>query len=775
MSLLVTKILRDIGKSKGRLAGLIFMVAFSTGLLVMGMYAGDVMQEMNDVAFEEGRYANQEYLVDGIGNDTITTIRGIDGVKGAEERIIVYGNTTVDGNYVDAIIVGIHPLEQTVNRLEASEGDVIPQGPLDLLAVSSGLVILEYGTEYEITLFGTTFTGNVTGIVTTPEFLVTPPDPTATLPFPGQVAVFFMDIDALRTLTGRDVNSIVLTFDDDHDDATDVAIKAAISQENIDRVREQDEMFTFTLLNTGVTKMKKMMPIITMTLILVSILNIYTTVSKLVLSEKRSIGVLLVLGFTRKQIQTSYALYGGIIGIIAGVFGVIIGGLLGVMVAVVMNQFYHLPVVAANSVLPFVVGFLFSVGVCTGATFPAVRKVGSMSAAESIADTEGLAVLYGKKPILERVLEKVYTPSKITRWSIRNVFRNPTRTGLMLLSVALVLGTAMSFGLMMGDITGFIESETAKEQWDEQVVFSSPLLPAEADSVVTGIDGIEASIHYATIQGSLSRGGNSMFAIAMGAENITAVHRFDVDEGRGLEGPGEVVISTAVSDELDVGLGDDVTFAVGNSTLTLEVVGIEESMSTTTIYVDFTTLSTTFLAGNVSGLYLHTDDTYDNSTLRGSSLVLRTTDKGEIGELLTTIMAQAGGFLGMFFVLIAIIAVSVVSTTLSIGIIERRHEFGLIELLGNSKSTMGKAVVVETLIVALIGLVFAIPAAYFMKSILLDTMKDVFMEFPSYFIPALWAGLVISSLIMMLFSVIPGYKRVTRSDLNEDLRTRVAG
>jgi putative ABC transport system permease protein len=124
----------------------------------------------------------------------------------------------------------------------------------------------------------------------------------------------------------------------------------------------------------------------------------------------------------------------------------------------------------------------------------------------------------------------------------------------------------------------------------------------------------------------------------------------------------------------------------------------------------------------------------------------------------------------MMTVLMAIVGSMGLSGTLSINVIERRREIGVMRAVGASSRDVGFVFTGESLMLGLTSWLFAVPIGLGVGPVFVQALGNV-IEFPAEYYPAthgvwIWLGIVI--VLSILASWVPS-RRATRISVNESL------
>lgn len=141
-------------------------------------------------------------------------------------------------------------------------------------------------------------------------------------------------------------------------------------------------------------------------------------------------------------------------------------------------------------------------------------------------------------------------------------------------------------------------------------------------------------------------------------------------------------------------------------------------------------------------------------------------------DYFNSIQAQFGAAFSAIYILFAILAfpsLIAMINTLSISVIERTQEIGMIRAVGGTRRQIGNMVVAESLLLAAIGVTFGILGGIYLGYVLVTAIEIIFPM--GYFFPVsgIVAAIVIGLLFGVLAAIIPA-RQAARLDIIQALR-----
>jgi putative ABC transport system permease protein len=515
---------------------------------------------------------------------------------------------------------------------------------------------------------------------------------------------------------------------------------------------------------------------------------VVNTVTALLTQQRRQIGVMKAVGGTGRQIIGLYLVLVAFYGILALLLALPISMALGYFFTLTVANLLNIDIIGFN--MPLRV-FLLEAGAALivpviSAALPVLGGV-RVSVRETLSN-------YGtasktRTGILDRTLMKVSFLSRPVLLSLRNTFR---RKGRLALTMGTLTLAGMLFIGVMNVRSSLIEDlgNTFKKYYDFEVAlsldgnYSGQGVETRAMRV-PGVTQVESwtSIAVQRIKDDEIKGAS--FNI-IGLPPDTKFMKPDLLSGRWLQenDRNAIVLTGGLLKEMpEVKVGDTIKVNMDTNSYEWEVVGIIPLMYDRTGYADFNYLSRIKgTAGLASSLYVSTEQKDGASQSQMSETLESQLKKSnvKVGGAMTrdTIASSLTGrndFLIYFLLIMAVMSAAIgglgLMGMMSLNVLERTREIGIIRSIGASTRSVGSIVVTEGLIIGLLSWALAIPLSIPM-SIGFDTMLGVIMggqPIPFVFSPiglVAWLGIVVA--ISVLASVLPAY-RAMRMSVRETL------
>lgn len=511
---------------------------------------------------------------------------------------------------------------------------------------------------------------------------------------------------------------------------------------------------------------------------------VVNTVSALLAQQNKQIGIMKAIGANQKQVIALYLLLVGFYGFLALFIALPAGMLLGYIFLKLVTDFlnlnintFYLPTsvffmeLAASLVIPIVAAII------------PIYQNSKKPIREVISDHQPLS----KVGRLDRILAKIGGLSRPLLISLRNAFRKSGR-------LALTLGTLVTAGaLFMGVLnvrTGmYKEMDRILSMFDFQVSidlskdYNSDSLIARIKEV-PNVTEVEARTHVSAQRIKLDGTKGSRFGIT-GLPPETPFSHPVVLSGRWLiQGDKNRIVLTSayIRDNPDLSPGDNLYVAIGNDKYHLEIVGVI-AMSETLAFSDFDTVAQLKDTPTLASSYLIktspddpvtqakvANDVEDRLDRSGIKVSFKQT-KNDI------IAAAANQFNFMIFFLLAMaVMVAIVgglglAGTMSLNVLERTREIGIMRSIGANDKAIRKLVLTEGLLIGFISWLVAIPLSLPLTYGFCFAIGTAFFERILVFtvVPTgmlMW--LVIVMIIAVVASVLPA-NRASKMSISETL------
>ena len=664
----------------------------------------------------------------------------------------------------------------------------------------------------ELTLLGT---------CNAPEFVVMTSNPEYLFPVEGSMAVIFLAKDTLKnyiikyfyTLNASspedytdlinyyklvDYNNIAVTFNGDVSDGHDEVKEylGDICKVEIEKSEKFEDSYAYSLMKADVEDTGEIMMILLIFMALLGGIIVYIIFNRYVNSQKQQIGILLGLGYTRKDIYKYFLFNVFLISVISIPLGIIVGfGLGTLMINVMLAEMTNLSVVDFPFIfLPEVLylGLIIGILLVFLSTFFSIRKINKMIIAELIYEQTEVT----RK--IKRVKKSSKSKNITNRLVFRNLFRNPKRIVFtvvaMTFSLLIVSATESLLDSMYYNVDRTFTSENSNietsEGWDLNIIFQTSVNLSSQDCIIedianiNGIDDIE--VYTKGLILAKAKGDKDDQNLILQGIDIanSEFHRFswygDKHENSAPEDDDEIVISSVHAHKLDKKLGDKLTIKnAADKEFKFEIVGIHKELVITP-YVTLKAGMRIFHNGAdlIEGIYIILENDADKEDIIEDIYKFENIevifDAEEMNEKAIEFIENYAVVLYVIVFYTLLVSFFIVFYNSIMNIYDKNYEYGILRSLGYSKRSVFRIILTENILQGLIPIILAIAFTYPLTL----QMGQVYAEnFALEIIIGITAIIMITipPLILYILGSFIGLRTVYKQNLYEQVQTRFVG
>ena len=759
MKMLFKKMIRDLKDHKIQFLS-IFLMAFLGVFVFTGICA-----ESAGILEVSTNYYNETNLADGwvYGNSfskgQLEDIKNLDEVKDAYREMII---PTV-GNYSSDPDITLHILEedQTISKFHVFKGEDFDINDKDGIWIDKRFADardLDIGDNYTLKFNGLTITKEIRGIVYSPEYVYYIQEGSIVTDFSkvGYAYVSKEAIDFPITYNAITIDAYENPMDENFTSALDDAIGSEnysqfLARENNVGVRQLDEEIAQHQMFEGI------FPII---FVLVALLTLLTTMSRVIASQRTQIGTLKAMGYDNRSIIFHYLSYGFVLSFLGALLGLIIGPLtMPYLFYPSMSAFYCLPKWQPAWEISFLVVASLMVIFSVLVTYISVRSINNENPADSIRPKVPKAVSSGiieKTPIWKRM-------GFNGRWNYRDAKRNKVRAIMSIFGVfACALLVMSAFGMYdsMADVKDWQYGDIY--QYNSKLTLEDNITDSQINSIMDETNGeaimedaIEIKFKDKKQVGSLTVLNNSKYY------KTTDINRDQIK----LDSDG-VAISTKMADILGLEVGDTIKWHISgnNKWVESEITEMYSVPIGQGIIMSPKTLEKTGYNYTETSI-LTADDVEKNYT--GVSSVSTRDELSKGWDDMSEVMYL------LIFVLIFFAAVLSIVVLYNLGLLsftEIQRELATLKVLGFDSKSLRRLLLTQNLWFSTIGFILAIPASHFLMQVMMGTTGEDYYFPTNIYLWNLVATFIItfglSVLVNLMFS-----KKIQKVNMVESLKS----
>jgi putative ABC transport system permease protein len=515
-----------------------------------------------------------------------------------------------------------------------------------------------------------------------------------------------------------------------------------------------------------------------------SVFLVVNTVSALLTQQKRQIGVMKAVGGSVLQILGMYLAmvlaYGAMALLIAIPLGVVGARQLSAALAVFFNfDLYSMEAPPQTFLIQIAVGLLLP---ALASLVPFLSSL-RISAAEAMSSyTMGKGRFGGNW--IDRLLSgaNLWFARKLAvrsiLLSVRNTFRNKGRLSLTLITLTLGSATFISVFNVRASLTSTVEDMIKWFNCDVMLTFDRAYRAERVEFDALNVPGVTQTDVWIQLPTRLVRSDDSesgmiyMFAPTVHPKSLIVSPT--IAEGRWLM-PGDanavVVPSAFLQDEPELHLGGDMTLKIDGKEHVFKIVGTYVGMAfLPLVYTNYDYVTQiTNRVGEADALMvkLESDNpAYVDAATRaledrferiGVRVSMLTTINNERAEAEASFDAIVVLLLAMA-ILLALVGGLGLMGTMSINVLERTREIGVLRAIGAPNRGVASVFIFEGVVIGLMswamGAILAVPVSQGLNRALGQAVMGVPLTY-SYSMPGLWLWLVIVVFLSVLASFIP--------------------
>ena len=786
LNLRTRKVLRDIWGNKTR--ALLVIVSIAVGLLAMSTVfrAQAILARDVQASLAASNPAAASLLTQPVGDDTVEVARETGEVEEAQGRRTVWGRVKAgeEGDWRTIKLVALEDYDDIrLNKIAPESGEwpppdrtlLIERSSLSASGVQVGdEVIIEApnGEQRSLPVTGLAHDMNVVSGELVDQVIF------------GYITMDTLDwFDLPPGFTQVDLGVAGDSSDEEH--------VRQVAEEASDRVEETGRLvFGIKIPEPN----KHVMDYVVQSLLLVlgslgllslvlSGFLIFNTVSAILARQVRHVGIMKAIGAPQRDILTMYLamvlIFSSVALVIALPVGMLGARLLSLQLAHLLNidvQGFDVPpyVVALEIVTALIVPLI--------ATLYPILSGTRITAREAISSQEAGAGQFGASRI-DALLGRLRGLPATLLYACRNIFRRKVRLTLTLLTLS--MGGAIFITVLSVRASLFLTVESIAAYWqqDLSVDFQRPYPTDRIEEELMAVDGVEDWEYWSVKSAFRLRPDGEESGETIGVFAIPVDSRFvqpTLLEGRWLR-PGDtdaVVVNIDFADkEPDVHLDDWITLKIDDHETAWQVVGVcttqmvgagEPVPEQAMVYVDYSYLveevGETGLANRAAVATERHDEAYQAEMKRrvedhfsASDLNLRSVEtNAKIRTQVENLTNPLLLVLAAMAVLFAVVGGLSLTGTMSLNVLERTQEIGIIRAVGASTNIVMQIVIIEGVIVGLVSWLIASLLAFPMGKIMSVMLGISFIKVPlDYAFAPIGIGLWL--IIVLLLSVFASY------------------
>lgn len=525
------------------------------------------------------------------------------------------------------------------------------------------------------------------------------------------------------------------------------------------------------------------MTMITLLALLSALVLLSNTMTTLIGEQTQEIAAMKAIGATRRQIGWIYRRTALLLGALGAVLGAGLGMVLAnLVVSFFGSRFYGIS--AGFHVDATLLAISLAVGLLGPAlaAMPAIRRASHLAVVDAMNAT-GSAV--GGQGALDRGLRHVGFLPRSAQIGLRGAARRKRRTLATAVQVGLAVGIllgALSLGKAVANMATDFFDIVHYDVWAQ--TYASKPFNAAAQGTISSIPGVREAQPLLTNNARMAGTEAQLYGLSgrsMYTPDLVAGHWYSDAQARA--GARVAVVGQVLADKAHVGVGESIRLKTAAGPVSLRVVGINSTAAGgQMVILPLGTLQSALrIPGQINNYWISTTTrdhgAIDRITTRVEDALAASGNQSTTQERYVqkrdAIAANGGLTTSVTLLGLLIVAISLVGlvNAITMGVIERTREIGMLRCVGARARDVRRIFTAEGLTVALLGWVIGVALGWAMGqglvSLTASLVKiDLSFVFPAANVAITLVGTVLLTLLVLLGPV----RRAVRLKPGEALR-----
>ncbi|WP_338536325.1 ABC transporter permease [Helicovermis profundi] len=732
--------------------------------------------------YDETNFADLFVELVKIPNKEITKLKKIDGISEISGRIVYDVPLVVKekDEKVHVRMISVNPDNNQVNKLYKVKGDLIKDEKNDALVIQMFAEArgINLNSIIKAKLNGKVKELKVAGITASPEYIYLIENAQTLIPDLKKFGVVFISNKLAEDSFGMQGNSNELLIKvKNKEDIPRIKkeLEDKLDKFGVKRVYERKEQLSNSMVGEEIKGGEKSSKAIPLIFLGVAAVIISVMISRLVSSNRVSIGVLKAMGYSNAQILIHYTKLSVIIGLFGASIGMIGGTIFsGFMAKMYTTYFFNIPILKAKIYPKYIIlGILLSITFCIISGLFGARKVIGIHPAESMRPE---APKTGKRILIERInaiWKRVSFTQKIV---IRNIFRSKKRFLFIAIGISLTYGMTMLPLTMTEQFSSMFTTQYGEFQKAEYSInFRSPINE-------NNIIGIKELINTKEIEPKLEypfeivNGWKDKTVVLVGVRTNTNLYGFKNTRGDKISVPKTgILLSQNLAKSLGVKKGDYIkikTFVPGREDKKVLVKDIIEQWLGINAYMNIENMQDLFVdRGMMTSIMLNSDDNVKGK-LKNLNNITSIQSLSDISSGFKEYMKFSIFSIGIMLIFSGILGFAIVYNSTIMSINERQLEFSSLRVMGFHKNEIFSIILRENAYMTIFGLALGIPLSKFFVYGLAESFSTDIYTMSSYIAPNEYIITGVLTIIFIVLAQLATYGKIQKLDFIEALKNR---
>lgn len=747
---LFKKLYRTLFKYKAQFISLIIIIFLSVGVFLGFNSEWYSLKVDGERFFNETNYADYwlySINVNGFNDEDINKINNLDNVD-ATRRLVV--NTTyVDDSKKDKTL-SLNVMENNnISSLYIVEGNKYDSSSLEAY-VSNKFAInnnLKIGDEFKITYFNLSLSFKIGSLIQSPEYLYAVKDENQIMPDYETYGYFYIT-PKLFNETIKDIPNLSLIYNQILIDTTleknDLENKINATLNTTSMLLSREENASYNMLNSEIEEGQTMGYLLPLIFLIIGVLTMITTMSRITTNEKSQIGILKALGLRNKKILFHYTFFGTFISLIGSILAIPVGYLIsGIIVNPVTMEGTCFDMPYWKLYFPWwsYLIIVFVIVLISLISFLSTRKILKCNTSDIL---KGNDIKKTKRLLIEKS-KFINNRSFVTKWNLRDIFRNKVRTLMALFGVVCcTILLLASFGM----------KDTMKEMLntlDNTVLNFDYKLSTDEQANNEDIKNVQNDLKADAVYESTIKINNNNYVIDIYDNSHDYIRVIDQKYNIvSLDNDG-AYISTRIAEENNFKVGDVLKFKLYGSSYeySLPIKQIVTSILNKSIFISYEysknikNKNDVSLNDLINISYLLTNDNVDINNYTCLSLQTKKKDVMSSYDSFMEIMNTSITVLVTFACLLGFIVLYNLGV---ISYLEKYRDLSTLKVVGFRNSKLAKILIQQNLWLTILGIVIGLPIGY---SLLNALMKALASEYEVIISIGIVSYIIVINLVLL--------------------------
>ncbi|MBQ6512522.1 ABC transporter permease [Methanobrevibacter sp.] len=753
--MLAKKMLRDIWKHKTQFLS-IFLMAFLGVFVFAGVGGESVGLEVNvDKYYGETNLADGWIYSANLNDDFVDKVNNLSPTTQSERQLVL--DSVAD--FSNDPEITLHFVENnTISKFYLMDGEPLNISDSDGVWLDKSFAdakSLKVGDNITFEFNGITLEKEIKGIGYSPEY-VYHASSASIIPDFNKIGFAYMSYKAFP-MDNVPYNVLEVKFTGNPGDYNDLLSDKLDGDYN--SFVEQSEHSSVSQFSEEMDQHKMMGDIFPVVFILIAMLILLTTMTRIIAHQRTQIGILKSNGFKNRSIIFHYVSYGFWLVFIGSILGLIIGPLtLPQLFYPSMSATYKLPSWDPAWSMNFVYVAALMIIMSLIVSYVAVRSISKENPADTIRPKAPKISTTG-------VLEKLGFWKRLSfnaRWNYRDAKRNKFRAIMTIVGVIGCTALLVSaFGMYdgMNDLKEWEYNQI--NHYDSKMVIDEEASISEIDSVADEVDGDKLMESAIEIEVGSTKKSGSLLVL----NDTDLVTPTDYDWNKVEIADDEISISQKMADLLGVGIGDTVKW---------HIMGSDKWVNVTIDKIHADPISQGFIMSkdkledlglNYTPTSIVTSEHVDKnfSAIKStSSMKDMTSSWDELTESMWLLI-----YILIFFA--SLLAVVVLYNLGLLSFTEIEREIATLKVLGFKTGALRRLLLTQNLWFTAIGFILGLPVGYYILAIMWQSSGDSFYILPSISI----TNFILTALITFALSILVNLMfsgKIRKLDMVESLK-----